>query len=234
MGMNKSIAVALLSLALGAVPGGAVVYTLRPGTPSGSVLETLQAREALQEPLSVNGHDGILRVATTALSLSDAVANLKPLLGNYQAFRGGSAVLLEATEANGDLVRHYILSLGSQRRTLVFTMQVPGAALKPAKASTWPAMLPKPDVERLELVVELTKRDAFYASFVCAGNAGTAFRRYDARLRDAGWRAVGEGDGTCTVYMNDKSRRLLAFSVMDGADGAHGALFMAHSDSAAP
>ena len=225
----------ILTVLLGSLvivpPGHTVVYTLRPGTGQGSVLEALHARQALREPLAVNGCDGILEVATTELSLPDAVVSLKPFVGNYEIFRGGNAVLVEGLGKDGDLLRHYILSMGSRYRTLVFTMQLPRKALKATAESPWPDFLPKPQAEKIEMVVELTKRDAFYASLVYSENPGVAYRRYDALLRDAGWHAIASPSGNCCVYLHDKAKRLLAYSVIESDAGARGALFMARTDS---
>ena len=234
MRTHDLILTVLLGILFTAAPGHTVVYTLRPGTGPGSVLEALHARQALREPLAVNGYDGSLEVATTDLSLPDAVVSLKPFVGNYEIFRGGNAVLVEGLVKGGDLVRHYILSMGSRYRTLVFTMQLPGKALKAPRQSPWPDFLPRPQTEQLELVVELTNRDAFYASFVYPENPGVAYRRYDALLREAGWRSVASPSGNCSVYVHDKAKRLLAYSVIESDAGARGALFMARTDSVKP
>lgn len=184
-----------------------MVFTPAPG--GGSVTELLEAKAALQEEVLVNGAKATLTVSTCALGLADAAARLQPLLAKHAGRYNRSSILLETEAPGGTSVRTYIVSLGAERRTLVFTMVFPAAALRQAGAADWPRVLPHPGGEHVELALNFTGHRLFYATFVSGEDAESLRERYDGRLRAAGWQKLGGERGPRGLYTHPREKLML-------------------------
>ena len=218
----------ILALLLAAtLSAQAIVYTLRSGTSGTAVADRLNAKVALRERVTVSGHAGQLTVALSDFALPQALRAMESLLEGRRHASATGTVLVEAPSVEGRAQRHLLLSLGAAQRTLLISIDLPDAALRPGHADSWPTDLPRPNAERIGLVITLPGRDAAFASFSVNRPAAAAFREYGRRLEDAGWRPVSRQPGTCTVFADKHVKRLAVFGVMTDRRGiTRGAVYV--------
>ena len=217
---------ALLAAALWPAPARALVYDLKPGVDRGAVEAILHTRPAIRDELRVNGLRGELTVGITDLSLVDAVSALKDVLATAKHAANPSALLLEAPASGGLVRRHLIMAIGSQFKTLVFTIELPAAAFTADAGDAWPRSLPAPVGARVAQVMELDKRKITLAEFRSGAPAGVTFNDYDALLRANKWTPIS-GDGQRGgVYRLGADDALLVLNVFERDDGTHAALVL--------
>ena len=118
------------------------VYTLRSGTGSGSLLESLDAREILRDTIEMNGVQGELAVHHTTLCWEEVRAQVKRLLGCPVLERNRNSLLIEDRHGK-QLTRHYLFATSADKHPIIFSITAPERILT-AKVHEWPDAFPRP------------------------------------------------------------------------------------------
>jgi hypothetical protein len=205
-------AVLLCGLITFQAPVHAAVYTLRDGV-GGTDLETsLRPKEVLSDKISINGHIATLTISQVSLRFNDALKALRPLLKGAPA--GNGSILFEKKHANGSRDRYYIVSMGEEYVTMMFTMHLPAGVVDKDLAPRWPKSLPAPRSGAIEQVMEFPDRNMVYGSFRSSAPPSVVRRNYDSVLTGDGWKEMTLEDKTGGVYYKEK--RLMVVSAVQG------------------
>ena len=207
------------------------VYTLRSGTGSGSLLESLDAREILRDTIEMNGVQGELAVHHTTLCWEEVRAQVKRLLGCPVLERNRNSLLIEDRHGK-QLTRHYLFATSADKHPIIFSITAPERILT-AKVHEWPDDFPRPTAAHPKHVMHLTKRQVDLAIFTTPSQQQTAARGYDAQLSLDGWQRLDKAAiGTGAVYLKERPTRILLFSTLvNDQGGTTAAIFMKHGDT---
>jgi hypothetical protein len=137
---------------------------------------------------------------------------MRPLLKGEPA--GSGSILFEKKHANGSRDRYYIVSMGEEYATMMFTMHLPAGVVDKDLVPRWPKNVPSPRSGAVEQVMEFPDRNMVYGSFRSSAPPSVVRRNYDSVLVGGGWKEMTLEDKTGGVYY--KGKRLMVVSAVQG------------------
>ncbi len=206
----------------------AEVFTLRPYSGGGSVLESkvdlipgIDREILFTEPVIVNGTDLKLEVRRINSTFDNLILFLKKNFDRKELCAAGDTVRVAYKTGKNQVERWLVVNSGDGKPLTMFCITSP---LKLPKPGEWPSSLPPlPVGAEITRIVEFPRRKAVYGSFEnSASTPEQLLRSTSDFLRGNGWQAAGnEADpsiqGNGDLFLRAKPRELMWISY--GADG---------------
>jgi len=214
----------ILALLLLPLLARGLIYDLRDDMTVADVRREMGAAEIIDDRVSINGQAGRLNVAYTELSPERAAQAIRSLFRDARPEARAGGLLFDVAMKEGAVTRFLVLRTGRGKKTLVFSLQVPKAALGADPTEHWPDYLPAPVNVRQGQVVRMRRRGALLVTYSANTTAQALYREYDHLLENAGWERMGGGEHGA-FYLGPQRKRMLVLNAVQRGSTAHAAIF---------